>query len=508
MPAQLWMGLTTVLEPVNFVGLLFGTMLGIIFGAIPGLNSITAVILVLPFCFGMDPNLAFIILTTAYCGALYAGSIPAILFKTPGTSAAIMTVMDGYPAAQKGRAGEALATAAIASATGGFVSAIILILLGPSLADIALTFAPPEYFAVAVFGLSAITSLGTKNQVKSLISMFLGILIATVGIDTVTGMERFTFGNAELMSGFELVPVVTGLFALSEVLRQAQFHWGGGSSTAAFKVSAKMPPWSELWRLKGTIARGTAIGTLIGGLPGEGATVAVVLAYNEERRWSKHPEKFGTGVLEGIAAPESANNAVSGGAMIPTLALGIPGSPTTAALMGVFWLVGITPGPTLFIEHPQLVNAIFMSMVLANVMILVVGILGVRQVARVIEAPYSVIAVVVVMFCFWGTYSIRNNLWDVGVMIGFALVGYFLVRYHFPPVALILGMILGPLAEPAFIRSMLMLDGNVLALFSRPISAALLALSIIVLLYPSFVVLRQMARRSQRVRTEPTTSGQ
>lgn len=494
---HLWMGLTTVLEPANLGGLLFGTLLGIIFGAMPGLSSITAVILVLPFCFGMDPDLAFIILVSAYCSAIYAGSIPAILFRTPGTAAAIMTTIDGYAAAQEGRAGEALAVSALASSVGGFVSAIVLILLAPFLADIALTFGPPEYFAVAIFGLSAITSIGTKNQVKSIVSMLLGMLIATVGIDSITGMERFTFGQPDLMSGFELVPVVTGLFALAEILRQSQYRWSGGKAIST-KVSVKMPPWSELKALRGTILRGTAIGTVVGALPGEGATVACLIAYNEERRWSRHPEKFGTGALEGVAAPEAANNAVTGGAMIPTLALGIPGSPTTAALMGVFWLVGLDPGPMLFLEHPGLINAIFVAMLLTNVLILVVGLYGVRLVAKVIEAPYSIIAPTVVMFCFWGTYSIRNNLWDVGVMIVFGLLGYFLTRYRFSSVALILGMIIGPLAEPSFIRSMMMLDGDVLALFSRPISGVLLTLSIALLLYPSAVALRQMLARRNR----------
>lgn len=492
---NLLLGAAAVAEPANLVGIVAGLVLGIVFGAIPGLNSITAVVMIMPFTYGMDPVPAFLALVTSYCGAMYGGSIPAILFRTPGTSAAIVTSIDGYELARKGKAGEALAVSAVGSSFGGFFSVLILILLAPVLADVALAFGPPEYFALAVFGMSIITSIGTKNQVKALIAMLGGVLVATVGVDPLNGMERFTFGSSELMNGVDFVPALTGLFAISEVLRQVQLRWG--SVNVIRQVSVKMPPLGQIFRMRISALRAAVIGTVIGLLPGEGATVACVLAYNEERRWSDHPDEFGKGALEGIMAPETANNAVTGGSMVPTLALGIPGSATAAVVMGAFFIQGLTPGPMLFVNNAELVYAIFIGMLLSNVLILLIGIYGVRFVAKAMEIPYTFLGPFVVLFCIWGTFSIRNNLFDVWQMFAFGVLGYYMSRNDFPLVAMTLGIILGPLAEPSLARSLVMFDGNPLLFLTRPITAAILVLSILSLLYPA--IQRLLARRRGEV---------
>jgi putative tricarboxylic transport membrane protein len=476
-------GLSILVQPTKLLGLLFGTLLGIVFGIIPGLNSISAVVLVLPFTMNMDASTAMIILFSSYCGAMYGGSVPAILFKVPGTAAAMMTTLDGYALAQKGQAGEALALSALASGLGGLSSALVLILLLPVLSDLALAFGPGEYLALAIFGLSVITSLGEKNQVKSVICICFGILISCVGVDNVQGSERFTFGIPDVLSGFGVVPVFTGLLAFSELFRQAQRTWGGQEAIRR-KASVKIPPLKELVRLWPTLLRGSIIGNIIGILPGEGSVIATALAYNEERRWLKDPGKLGTGIYEGVVSVESANNAVTGSAMVPTLALGIPGSPTAAVLMGAFYIQGIYPGPHLMYKQPEMVNAIFVSSIAANILILIFGLMGVRYLAKVVEAPYTVLGPMIAMFCIWGTYSVTNSLWDVWVMLAFSIIGYFMAKYEYPVVGVVLGMILGPLTESSLAHTIDVYRGNWLGFFGRPMISVLLAISLFTVCYP------------------------
>jgi putative tricarboxylic transport membrane protein len=310
---DLWIGTVNVIQPLNLLGVTAGVFLGIIFGVIPGLNAATAVALIIPFAFSMKPEFAFLMMIGAYCGAMFGGAIPAILFRVPGTPTSIMSILDGHELAKKGRGGEAIAMANIAGVIGGLFSTLVLVLAAPALAKVALTFGPPEYFALAVFGISAITSLGTGNQLRSLISCVLGLLFVTIGIDPVTGVERFTFGMKELVTGIDFIPAIIGLFGVSEVLLQAEKYVPSILRTGE-KISMKMPRFLELWRMKFTLLLGSLIGTFIGILPGEGGTVASVLAYNEARRWSKTPERFGTGIMEGVVAPECADNASTGGA--------------------------------------------------------------------------------------------------------------------------------------------------------------------------------------------------
>lgn len=489
-------GFNILLEPATLVGLIFGTALGIFFGVIPGLNSITAVVLVLPFTNNFESTTSIIILLSSYCGATYAGSVPSILFKIPGTAAAVMTSIDGHALTQKGYAGEALAVSAVASSIGGLLSALTLIWFLPILSEVALAFGPGQYLAVAVFGMSVITSLGSKNQIKAMICLCLGLLVAAVGVDNVQGNERFTFGSSYLLNGFGIVPVLTGLLAFSELFKHAQKKWTGGEGIVK-NVSTKMPPLKELIRLWPTITRGSILGIIIGILPGEGSVISSMLAYNEERRWMKNPDKLGTGVYEGVAAPESANNAVTGSCMIPTMALGIPGSPTAAVLIGAFLMQGIEPGPSLIFQHRELVDVIFAGLIACNILIFFFGLYGVRLLSKVIEAPYTIMGPLIALFCIWGTFSVSNNPWDIWVMLAFGIIGYFLIKHEFPIVPFVLGIILGPLAESALAHSVVVYKGNLKSFFTSPIITILLGLSFLTLIYPLIRYLMNKLKTNQ-----------
>lgn len=479
---DLWSALLIIIQPFNFIGLLGGFFLGVVFGAIPGLSSITAVILVLPFTYGMGPYLTFLILVSAYCGAMYAGSIPAVLFKTPGTSSALMTVLDGYPLAQQGRGGEALGISAVSSSIGGILSGIVLILLTPVLSQFALSFGPGEFFAAALFGMSAVTSLGRGKQAKAFISLFFGIIVASVGADAFRGMPRFTFGQTELLTGFQLVPVLAGIFAMSEVFNQVEK--AKGAQAFVQNVSSALPNLRDIVRMRWTYLRASLIGIIVGIIPGAGATIASTIAYNEEQRWSKQPEKFGTGMIEGVAAAESSNNAAAGGALIPTMALGIPGSPTAAALIGAFWIQGLNPGPTLYVTQPALIATIFLAVMLTSILILVIGVFGVKPLTKLLEVRYKYIAPVIVLFSIWGTYSVRNNPWDIWVTIIFGIVGYLMLKLDFSLVPFTLGFILGPFTEQNLLYSMKLYDNTFISLLTRPVSLCLIVLSVFALIYP------------------------
>lgn len=476
-------GLLNVLEPGNFIALIAGTAIGIIFGAIPGLGSSIGVIFLLPFTYNMDILTTLIVLISVYCGATYAGSIPAILMNIPGTAPACMTLLDGFPLAQKGLAGEALSVSAISSGIGGIISGLALLFALPVIAKIALSFGPAEYFALTLFGMSVITSVGTKDQVKAVIAMFLGFFLATVGATSIWGGERFTFGNQYLLTGFKLIPVLIGLFAISEIFIQSQKSWEKGKSVIE-KISMKFPPIKTLMGLWGTWIRSSLIGVVIGALPGQGGTVAAVIAYNEQRRWLKKPETLGTGIYEGVAAPESANNAVTGSAMIPTLALGIPGSPTTAVLIGAFLMQGIYPGPKLVFDRPDLLNTLFVSIVFCSILILLFGFYGVRYIAPVIQVPYTILAPIVALFCMWGAFGSSNDPYDILVVLIFGIIGFFMKKYGFSVVAMVLGFIIGPISEPALEQTLGLYKYDYRELLYHPIAIIFLFLAIITLLYP------------------------
>jgi putative tricarboxylic transport membrane protein len=480
---QLLMGLMTILEPMNFLAVFSGVLMGIIIGALPGLTSPMGVALLIPFTYTMEPVPAICMLVALYCGGTFGGSISAILVHAPGTPAAAATTFDGYPLAQKGEAGKALGMACISSSIGGLFSVIILILLAPTLAEIAIKFGPPEYFALAVFGLSMISSLGAKAVLKNLIGGTIGVFIACVGMDEISGFGRYDFGMTHLMDGISFIPVMIGLFAATEVFRQADI--GIRKVVVDRKISGLLPTWQEIKSVKTTLIRSSLIGTFIGILPAEGGTVASFIGYNEAKRFSKEPEKFGTGVLEGVAGPECANNAATGGAMIPTLALGIPGSGTTAVILGALLVQGMRPGPLLFLQHTDVVYSVFVGMFFANLMFLFLGLAGAKLFSKVLLVPNYVLSPIILVLCMVGTYALHNNMADVWIMLAFGIIGYKMKEYGFAAAPIVLGLVLGELIEISLRRSLIVFENNPLVFFTRPWSAAFIVLTILGLCSPA-----------------------
>ena len=473
----------------NLLSVFVGSALGIAIGALPGLNASMGIALLLPLTYGMSALPAIVLLLSIYCGAIYGGSITAILLRTPGTTAAACTVFDGYEMAQNGEPGRALSMAATASFIGGIFSVIVLIFLSPPLARMALMFGPAEYFSLCFFGLSIISSLSADNMVKGLISAVIGLLLGTVGLDIVTGVPRFTFDIVELLNGISFIPVLIGLFAVSQVFitveKEVKELGGVKQAISGLTISLK-----DLFSVSGTITRSSIIGTLVGILPGAGATMASFISYNEARRWSKTPEKFGKGCLEGIAAPESANNAATGGAMVPLLSLGIPGSETTAVLVGAFMIQGLRPGPLLFNENPELVYGLFAGMILANVAFFILGMLGARLFSQVTKIPNRVLVPMILILATIGSFAENNSLSDVFLMFSFGVVGYFMRKFEFPVAPLVLALVLGPMAESNFRRGLIISAGDWTTFFTRPISLVFLALGSATLIMPFIRMIR------------------
>lgn len=476
---DLWLGaLQIIFSPKTLFFIACGVSLGTILGAIPGLNSTMGTALLIPFTFAMAPENGLALLAAVYCGGTFGGSISAILFNVPGAPEAAATGFDGYPMAQKGMAGEALGYAIMCSVIGGLFSVLVMNLVSPQLAKVGLTFSQPEYFALAVAALSLIASLGGAGMAKAFISGSIGLILATVGIDEMTALERFTFGGKALIGGINFIPAIIGAFAVGEILAKAEEGKGLGGEQLDIQVSTKLPSLKNLLALKWTIFRSAIIGTAIGILPGVGATTAAFIGYSEAVRWSKHPEKFGTGVPEGIAGPETANNAATGGAMVPLLTLGIPGSATTAVIIGGFLVHGLQPGPMLFFNQPKLMYAIFIAMYLANILMLFAG-LGVAKVfANFRKVRYSILGPVIFVFAAIGSFGVRNDMIDVWIMFACGLLGYFFKKYKYPIAPLIIGLVLGPLTEVSLRKGLDMMDFDLSAFLFRPIAAPILILAV------------------------------
>lgn len=493
-----------VSTPTSLLLLVFGVVWGIAFGSVPGLTGIVGVALLIPFTFVFDPIAGLLLLSGVYVGSTFGGSISAILFNTPGSPEAACTALDGYPMARRGEAGKALGIALAASAIGGIFGTLVLMLLAPPMARLALTFGPAEYFALAVLGITAIAAIGGGSVLKGLIAGLLGLAIATVGLDPIAGTERFTFGSLALLTGISFVPAIIGTFALAEVLQRA-----GESKTTAeviTDVSTKLPSMSEFAKTRVTLLRSSGIGAVIGALPGVGATTAAFIAYSEAVRWSKRPQDFGTGTPDGIAAPESANNAAVGGSMVPLLALGIPGSATTAVMLGGLTIHGIIPGPLLMETNTQLVYTVFIGMFLANILMLVFGIRMARYFALILKAPYALIGPAIVVLCMTGVYALNSNVGDVGIMLAMGAFGFLLRKLRYPIAAFVIGLVLGPIAESSLRRGLVITDYDWVALVSRPITATLLALSLASLVYGLYGQWRR-ARDARAAPAGPTASG-
>lgn len=465
-----------IFQPVNILLNIVGMFIGILFGAIPGLTATVAISLLIPFTFGLPPIPSLILLLSIYNGGMYGGSITAITIRTPGAPANAVTVIDGYQLALKGKAGAAISISCIAGAIGGLFSVAVMMLFSPPLSRIALKFSPVEYFTVAVFGLSAIFAISGRSLIKGMMAGVLGLILSTVGIDEILPIPRFTMGIRDLQAGFPFLPAVIGLFALSEVFRLIEK--GEILTQITAKIETILPTWKEFKSTIKETFRGSVIGTLIGILPGAGGAIAAFLAYSETKRASKHPETFGAGDLNGVASPEAANNAVTGGAMIPMMTLGIPGDAVTAVLMSALIIQGLQPGPFLFRDHMDIVYPIFLAMILSNLIMVVMGLALLPLTSYLAHVRKDILVPMVAIFGVLGSFAMTGSVYYVAVAIFFGILGYFLERYDFPVAPVCLSLILGPIAENSLRQSMIMSRGDVSIFFTRPISLFLIILTI------------------------------
>lgn len=495
-------GLTVVFAPKMFLLIIFAVFLGTLFGALPGVSATMAVTLGIPFTYKMDAVSAIAFLVAIYCASITGGGMTAILFKIPGVPSSAPTTYDGYPMAQRGEAGKALGLQLICSAIGGIFAAVCMLLLSPQLTQAALSFGPSELFATSFMGLSILTSLETDNICRTIISGLLGLLLACIGLDPLLGVPRLTFGTRFLTSGIEMIPVMIGFFAVTEVLKQtnkpAKLQAVGGEDSKT-KMSAKMPSLKELFSLKWIIARCSVLGTVIGILPGAGATIASFLCYSVEQKISKTPEKFGTGCLEGIAAPETGNNAATGGSMVPLLSLGIPGGNAAAIMMSALVLKGVTMGPLLLVNQPQFLSATFASMFVSNIIMVFAVIVIAKIFVQVLKIPYSILGPTIIMMATIGAYATKNTAVDVILMAISGLIGFVFVTCRFNSSALILGLVLGVICESNLRRAYTIADGDTLLqatmnIVARPVTGIVLLICLAVLLSP---VIRPLLKKKK-----------
>nr|WP_204468874.1 tripartite tricarboxylate transporter permease [Shouchella xiaoxiensis] len=479
----------------SIIAIFAGVLIGIIMGVLPGLTVTMGVALLFPVTFALDGLSGILMLLGIYIGAVYGGSIPAILLNTPGTPASAATMIEGYPLVKKGEAGRALKLSTIASGVGGITSNILLILVAPMLAAVALNFSAPEYFALAIFGISIIVSISADSVTKGLIGGVFGLLIATVGIDAVTGYTRFTFDSTYLLGGISFIPVLVGLFAFSQTLITIEENFGQKPQKALLKMKGFFPSKADWRATRAHMFRSGLIGTFIGTIPGTGGDIAAYVSYNESKRFAKKPEEFGKGSIEGLAAPEAGNNAVTGGAMVPMTTLGIPGDSVTAIILGALMIQGIQPGPLLFKEQPDQVYGLFLGLLVANIVMVILGLIGIRYFAKIVHVPKAILSPIIFILCFVGAFAINNSIIDVFVMVGAGILGYILIKLKFSMSPIVLGIILGPMIESNMQRSLIMSGGDISIFFTRPISAAFLLLTALALIAPPFLNWRK--RRKQ-----------
>lgn len=500
-------GWSLVATPVTLALILAGVTIGMIVGAIPGLTANMSVAVLVPLTFTMNPTEAIGMLAGVWLGALYGGTLPAILINMPGTPADMMTTLDGYPMSRRGEGGRAIGIGVLSSFIGGVFSVLILGIAGPGLASFAKNFGSPEYFAVAVLGLSVIAFVSGTSMLKGIASALIGLLAGTVGRDLLTGQPRLTFDNAEALGGLNFIAIVIGVFGLSEVIEQIY--------TRQHRLAQKPQRIGKVWSavrdvipLRWVVLRSSAIGTMVGAMPGAGATIASVISYGTQKQVSKNPEQMGKGAPEGVSASDSANNAASGGALLTMLSLGIPGDALTAILLGALVIQGVQPGPLLFESDSQLVSSIFISLLLANVCLLLMGMLGARQFARVLNVPRTLLYPAIAVACVAGTYALSGSTFDVGVMLVFALIGFVFARADIPKAPLLLAVILGPILETNLRRMLQLHDGDPLAsaqtLFTSPVALPVMILTVVLFALPAV----RSVRKRRESRTDPAASNQ
>lgn len=487
-------GFANVLNPFTIFLMIVGVLLGILMGSIPGMTATMTVAVLLAFTFTMDPANGMMLLLGIYGGAVYAGSIPAILIRTPGTPSAAATIFDGYPLSQNGEAGRAIRISTIASFIGGVISVIALIFFSPFVADIALEFRSPEYFALAIFGLTIIASVSGDSLAKGMISGLLGMLIATVGIDPITGYQRFTFGLAGLSTGIEFIAVMIGLFGIAEGMLAYSKGISDDSNKVNQKIEGILPSVSDLKAIGPVSVASGIAGSLIGSIPGAGGDIAAFVTYNEASRWIKDAvPPFGEGNVRGIAAAESGNNASTGGALIPTFTLGIPGDSVSAILIGALLVHDIQPGPALYEEQATLLYTIFVGFLLIYVFILVFGLFGAHYWVRLINIRQSLLWPAIFVLCVIGSIALRGNVFDAWIMFAAGIVGYVLRTKGYPLAPMVLGLILAPIAEENLRRSLTVSGGSLDIFYTSPIALVILVLSAITILLPVVRTVRTQA---------------
>ncbi|GAA1753296.1 tripartite tricarboxylate transporter permease [Streptomonospora arabica] len=484
--ANLVNGIIGVLSPTTLLFLCIGVLVGMFVGAIPGLGASAGLAILLPLTFGLDPTTAIVMLAAVYYGAMYGNTITAVLINTPGDSAGVATTLEGHPMAQKGRAGPALVIAAVASFAAGTIAVVLLTVTAPMMAGVAASFGPPELFLLVVIGLLTLIVLVGRNWLRGLVSVLIGFAIGTVGIDVGGGTQRYTFGSTELINGINFIPVAIGLFGLGEILWTLYRggHLDGASPMRLDRRAGAFWPSRQEWRqARMPIARNTPLGFVLGVIPGAGATVASLIAYSVEKGLSKRPERFGKGAVEGLAAPESANNAAATGAMVPLLTLGIPGSASTAVLLGGFLMWGLQPGPLLMAEEPQFAWGLIASMYLGNVMLLLVSIFCIPMFAAVTRTPFRTLGPLVIILCAFGAFAVNGSVVEVGIMFACGVLGFFMRKHGMSPAATVIALVLGPIAEET-LRQTLLLDGGTEVFLHRTPSLVLLGVMVLVLCAP------------------------
>jgi putative tricarboxylic transport membrane protein len=492
-------GFGVVLQPTNLLYCLIGVVIGMLIGVLPGLGPAATIAILLPLTFGLEPVTAVIMLAGIFYGAQYGGTITSVLLRLPGEASSVVTVFDGHALARQGKAGTALGIAAIGSFIGGTVSIVALSFLAPLVAGFALDFGPPEYTALALLGILLVATVGSGSRVKAVIAACLGLLLATVGRDSFTGATRFTFENLSLTDGIDFVPIAMGLFGLGEILYNLEERHRAVHAPA--KVANVWPSRADLRQASGAIGRGSVLGFVLGVLPGGGATIASLAAYALEKRRSKHPERFGQGAVEGVAAPETANNAAATSSFIPLLTLGIPANATMAMIYAALLLQGVSVGPQLVSQEPELFWGVINSMYIGNILLLLMSIPLVGVFVRILRVRPGVLAPITVLITLIGVYTVNYNVFDMFLVVVFGALGYLMKKLGFDPGPLVLAFVLGSLLENSLRRSLLLFDGDATGFFTRPISGTLLALFVLVVLLPpvrAAFTRRREARRDQQ----------
>jgi putative tricarboxylic transport membrane protein len=487
---QLATGFLTVFEPINMIALTVGLVTGMLVAVLPGLTLVMGVVLALPFTYGMSITPSIILLTAMYISGTYGGAFTSILFRIPGEPLDVPLLWDGYAMARKGQPAKALGWTLFAALTGGLISTLAAVAMAHPFAAFALKFDSPEYFSIILFGLTSVVALGGGSMINAFISLFLGLMIACVGVDGIYGAERFTFGVPMLADGIEYLTVMVGAYGLGEVLVRLDQGFQTPPLQTGGKVATEFPSLKEVWEIKPTLARSTLLGIILGIIPGAGATIASFVSYGTEAQYCKRRNLLGSGIAEGIVAPQTASTATVAGHMVPLLTLGIPGSGATAVILGAFLLHGMQPGPQVFMNNSGLVYAIFASLFVGVIGMCLMGYFAIKLLIKVLYLPEAVTSAFVVLFCFIGAFSARNNVTDLWMIVTFGIIGYVFEKYKFPIAPMVLGCILGTQAESSFMTSMISYQNDWTIFFTRPISGTAMVFVVLALALPAIRHLR------------------